>query len=267
VSHGVSADVVAIAETLNLCLPDAPGAERLVTPGWAAFVGVEVERHYNVVQRFRLAPDEVAPAVAELRALFRARGRQEVTWEVGPASTPSDLVERLLALGMTPDDEPVVAGMVLSCPLPETASDVTPDLTVQPITDFAGFRERFRIYRRCFGVGRPAATEDEIRADFERRIGREEHVRRYLAFSGGEAVAAADAIFVERAVALAGGATLPEARGKGAYRALLAARFRDAVARGTPVLVVQAGAMSRPILERLGFKTVARVRILVDRLV
>jgi NAD(P)-dependent dehydrogenase (short-subunit alcohol dehydrogenase family) len=84
--------------------------------------------------------------------------------------------------------------------------------------------------------------------------------------AGGEAVAAADAILVDGAVALCGGATLPEARGKGAYRALLAARFRDAVERGTPVLVVQAGSMSRPILERLGFDTVARVRVLVDRM-
>ena len=34
---------------------------------------------------------------------------------------------------------------------------------------------------------------------------------------------------------------------------------------GTPVLVVQAGAMSRPILERLGFEKVAWVKVLVDR--
>ena len=31
------------------------------------------------------------------------------------------------------------------------------------------------------------------------------------------------------------------------------------------VLVVQAGAMSKPILERLGFEEVARVRVLLDR--
>jgi hypothetical protein len=37
------------------------------------------------------------------------------------------------------------------------------------------------------------------------------------------------------------------------------------VARGTPALVVQAGAMSQPILERLGFQQVATMRVLVDR--
>jgi hypothetical protein len=36
------------------------------------------------------------------------------------------------------------------------------------------------------------------------------------------------------------------------------------VAAGTPVLVTQAGAMSRPILERLGFVAVCEVRALLD---
>ena len=64
---------------------------------------------------------------------------------------------------------------------------------------------------------------------------------------------------------LNGGAVLPEARGRGAYRGLVSARWDDAVARGTPALVTQAGRMSAPILERLGFREVARIKILVDR--
>ena len=70
----------------------------------------------------------------------------------------------------------------------------------------------------------------------------------YLAYVDGRAIARASASFGERAVSLFGGSTLPEARGRGAYRALVAARWEDAVARGTPALVTQAGPMSRPIL-------------------
>ena len=40
---------------------------------------------------------------------------------------------------------------------------------------------------------------------------------------------------------LYGGATLPEARGRGAYRALVRARWDEAVARGTPALLTQGG--------------------------
>ena len=50
----------------------------------------------------------------------------------------------------------------------------------------------------------------------------------------------------------------------GAYRALVAARAREAADRGTPVLVTHAGQMSRPILERLGFKPVSRIDRLLD---
>jgi hypothetical protein len=255
-------DVLAIAETLNLCLPAPPGQERIVTPRWAAFVGEQPDRYHNLVQRFRLSPEEVAPAVAEIRALFRARGRTEVTWEVGPSSTPTDLLDRLAALGMTPDDEPEVAGMVLRRPLPDTPVDVS----VAPVTDFAGFFAHAVIFRRCFGHGAPDPSEEEVARDFERCWGRDDDPQRLLAFAEGKPVAAANAVLVAGAVVLCGGATLPEARGKGAYRALIAARFRAAVERGTPVLVVQAGHMSRPILERLGFERVATVRVMLDRL-
>ena len=65
-------------------------------------------------------------------------------------------------------------------------------------------------------------------------------------------------------MALFGGSTLPEARGRGAYRALVAARWEDAVARGTPALVTQASPMSRPILRQLGFRELCEIRILLD---
>ena len=45
---------------------------------------------------------------------------------------------------------------------------------------------------------------------------------------------------------------------------LVAARWRDAVERGTPLLVTQAGRMSQPILERVGFRRVCEIRILLD---
>lgn len=64
---------------------------------------------------------------------------------------------------------------------------------------------------------------------------------------------------------LIGGGVLEHARGGGVYRALVRARWDDAVAAGTPALVTQAGALSRPILERLGFEAVAEIEILLDR--
>lgn len=53
-----------------------------------------------------------------------------------------------------------------------------------------------------------------------------------------------------------GGATLPEWRGRGLYRALTAARAASAVRRGIRYLHSDCTAMSRPILERSGLRAV-----------
>jgi hypothetical protein len=56
---------------------------------------------------------------------------------------------------------------------------------------------------------------------------------------------------------LYGGGTRAAFRGRGLYRALVAARARDALRSGARYLVVDALPTSRPILERLGFQRVA----------
>jgi GNAT superfamily N-acetyltransferase len=61
-----------------------------------------------------------------------------------------------------------------------------------------------------------------------------------------------------------GGGVVPQARGRGVYRALVEARWEDAVAAGKPALCTQAGRMSRPVLEPLGFLAVAEQEVLLD---
>ncbi len=56
---------------------------------------------------------------------------------------------------------------------------------------------------------------------------------------------------------LYGGGTLAEYRGRGFYRAVLAARARDAISAGAANLIVDALPTSQPILERLSFRKVA----------
>jgi predicted acetyltransferase len=63
---------------------------------------------------------------------------------------------------------------------------------------------------------------------------------------------------------LGGSGVLPEARRSGAYRALVRVRWERAVELGTPILVIHAGAMSRPILERCGFESVCHLDLLED---
>ena len=61
-----------------------------------------------------------------------------------------------------------------------------------------------------------------------------------------------------------GGDVAPSARRRGVYRALVHARWEHAVARGTPLLVVQAGRMSAPVLTGLGFQSHGMLQLFVD---
>ena len=247
----MSIDVVEIAENANTYTPLGPEDERIVTDRYVLWMGSGDAPGWNVAQRFRLAADEVDDVRAEIHEHLRAKGRLGCTWEIGTHATPLDLVDRLLALGLVDDEPtPLAVGMVLT----EAPAHARADVEVRRAETDEEHLAAARIAAIAFGSPLPSEPPKE----------RDPHNPVYLAFVDGEPVARGSASFGEHAVSLFGGSTLPEARGRGAYRALVAARWEDAVARGTPVLVTQASPMSRPILARLGFREVCEIRILLD---
>ena len=244
-------DLVEAAENANTYTPLGPLDERDETGRYVLWMGRGDEPGWNVAQRFRLREDEIDEARSEIHARLRSRGRSACTWEVGSHATPHDLVDRLLERGLVDDSTPFAVGMVLTGPPAGSGADIEVRRAVTPEDRLAAAR----IAAVAFSMPEPAAAPDES----EDR----DNVH-YIALIDGEPVARATASFSAYGATLFGGATLPEARGRGAYRALVAARWDDAVQRGTPALVTQAGPMSRPILARLGFREVCEIRILLD---
>jgi hypothetical protein len=245
--------LIELAENANTYTPLAPTDVRVANDRYVLWMGSGDEPGWNVAQRFRLHEAEVEEVRAELHESLRARGRPGLTWEVGTHATPGDLVERLLELGLVDDEPtPLAIGMVLA----ESPAAPPPDVEVRRAETPEERLASSRIAAIAFGG--PVPTEPPPPSD-------DVNNAVYLAFVDGEPVARASAAFGSRAVSLFGGSTQPEARGHGAYRALVAARWEDAVARGTPVLVTQAGPLSRPILARLGFREVCEIRILLDK--
>jgi GNAT superfamily N-acetyltransferase len=241
--------ILEVAENANTYTPLGADDERIVTERYVLWLGPRDGPPWNVAQRFRLQADEVEPVRAEIHSHLRRRGRTACSWEVGSHATPADLVERLHALGL--EDQELAIGMVLTEPPAQSAPGVEVRRAETPDQLLAAAR----IAAIAFGGPVPS----EAPAPDPNNVV-------YVAYADGEPVARASASFSEHGVTLFGGATLPEARGRGAYRALVGARWEDAVARGTPALITQAGPMSRPILARLGFREVCEIRILLDRL-
>jgi hypothetical protein len=249
-----------LAENANTYTPLAADEERVVCDRYVISFGAGSDPHFAVVQRLRLGDVDIDDAVSEIRALVASRGRPACTWEIGDSATPADLVAQLLARGCEPDREPLAIGMVLTEPPADTSASVT----ARGVETLAEYEAAIRIAHTAFEM--PTQSTEEALARAARDFGLEgSGWRTYLAFLDGRPIARATAQFTDHGVLLFGGATLPDARGRGAYRALVRARWDDAVARRTPVLVTHAGSMSRPILRSLGFREVAQIRILLDR--
>jgi hypothetical protein len=242
-----------LAENANTYTSLGPTDVRIANDRYVLWMGQGDEPGWNVAQRFRLQADEVEEVRAELHKILRKRGRTGLTWEIGTHATPGDLTDRLLALGLVDDEPtPLAVGMVLTDPPPASP----PGVEVRRAETAEERLASARIAAIAFGG--PVPTEPPPPSDDPNNVV-------YLASFDGRPVARASASFGEQAVSLFGGSTLPEARGRGAYRALVAARWEDAVARGTPALVTQASPMSRPILSSLGFREVCEIRILLDK--
>ena len=235
------------------------GLERILTDRYCLLFGPSPSS--TLVSRLRLDPDEIPETIREVREAVAAHGHREAVWRVGSSATPVDLVDRLVAHGLVPCDlpgqEPHVTSMVLTEEPP-----LVEGVDVRRVADADELALASRISATTLG-------EEHEEEDWQRQFAAEQagHLpRMYLAFVDGEPVGAARALFEEGlpAVMLISGGVLAEARGRGAYRALVRARWEDAVEAGQPALIVHAGAMSRPILERLGFHVAAEQEVLVD---
>lgn len=242
---------VELAENPNTYTPLGPNTERIVTDRYVLWIGRMPT--WNVAQRFAMRHEEIDEVIEEIRTQLRERGRPSCAWEIGSHAKPPDLPEQLLARGFSDDEHtPLAIGMAL-IEEPPSAPD---DVEVKIVETDDEYWESERIAQVAFGE--EVATERHAYVPAPANP-------IYIALIDGRIVARASAAHGEHGVTLFGGATLPEARGRGAYRALVAARWRAAVERGTPLVVTQAGEMSRPILARLGFREVGTVRALRDR--
>ena len=245
-----------IAEYPNSFGPLGPNSERIETDRYTLCMGPG--KTWNTVQRQRMRPDEIDDVLDETRSLLRERGRTKTQWEVGSSAEPPDLVEQLLERGLTWDKEPYAVALVLTTEPPRAAAR---DRRA-PRRDVRRVRRGER--RAVGGVRACRTTRSMRRARCSPKTWQDTVNVMHAAWLDGELVAAGTSAPTEHGLLLYGGATAPHARGRGAYRALLNARWQEAVGNGTPALITQGGAMSRPILERLGFERVGEIHMLLD---
>lgn len=213
----------------------------------------------------RIEESRIEHVVDAVRRSLVAERRERAVWLVPEAAFPDGLAQRLLMLGMRPYDGPGGEAHEAHMACLGEPPPGPPEIVVRPAETFDEYLAALLVVPEAFGMDEQARKAHEELAEhlwpFQSEPG---SIHTFVALADGEVVAFAGARYGRAAVYLAGGGTRPDHRGRGAYRALVRARWDAALSRGTPVLTVTAGSMSRPILERLGFSIVGWSDSLLD---
>lgn len=221
-----------------------------------AAVGVTVERvgrvvrltgGFNFISAWTLTRETVVEEVAAQAAEFRRRG-EALIWRVYSHDGPAELPAALAANGF----EAEAPGTLMFFDLTHTqdAADAPGVEVLRRVRNLAALDD--------FAWASDTAFEDDEasrrKGDYAERLGDPE-LALFVAYVDG-AVAASARVETQpgRPFALMfGGGVAPAHRGRGAYRALVAARATEARRRGAAYLSTEAQETSRPILQKLGF--------------
>ncbi|MDX1523369.1 MAG: GNAT family N-acetyltransferase [Anaerolineae bacterium] len=203
----------------------------------------------NQVVYSRLDEDELDAVIREQITYFR-QFDQPFSWQVYDHDKPPGLKEHLVKHGFVTDDDPD-AMMVLD------TEDVPPQLLAPVRLDIRRLTERIhlddvtRIEAEVWG-GDFAWLKERLGAHLEVP----DYLSVYVAYVEGQPACSGWIYFHPNShfAGLFGGATVPEHRSRGLYRAVLAVRVQEAIRRGYRFLTTGASPMSRPILELNGFR-------------
>ncbi len=150
---------------------------------------------------------------------------------------------------------------VLARPLDGPVDLEAPDVELRWDTDLETFADVMRVGGAVFGGD--DVDDETIASEFAGEAGKVERGvgGSVAAYVEGRAIGTAGLTMADQDARLWGGAVLPEARGRGIYRAMLQERFRYAHEHGGRLALVKARVdSSAPTLRRAGFEKVGQER-------
>lgn len=216
---------------LTLCLNSAPS----LFGGWILYTRLTAETADDVIRR-------------QIQAMTGAGRRWE--WKVYGHDMPPDLKERLIAHGFEAEEPEALLALDLAEAPARLWEPVAAD--VRRITEPQGIDDVMRVKEAVW-----SESNDDLAQELRRDLAEEpQHLSVYVVYDHGQPVSSAWIRFHDgRAFAdLWGGSTVEEHRGRGFYTALVATRAQEARSRGFRFLTIDASVMSRPILEKVGFR-------------
>lgn len=210
------------------------------------------EPHLNVVPRTRASATRLPALVQEV---VEAHARVQSRWHVADTIDVRPLEVELDGAGYVPQERHFACVVQVDGFRPRPSSGAR----VERVRDDRGLDDRISVAERAFGVALPR-TEEERRIELEQATSPRSRVHRFVAYDDADAPISSGALTVFRELSLGflwGGGTIPEARGRGSYSAVVAARIALARDLGLRWVGVYARTdTSAPIVERQGLARV-----------
>jgi GNAT superfamily N-acetyltransferase len=254
-----------LAEEPDYLVTDVPPpTRRIITPRFTLTLSPSPTQ--STTSRIRTTVDELDATLDEVRHVVREAGFVRNVWHVGPSCRPDGLERLLFERGFVPAVRPPYESISTAMALatPPAISPASDGLEVRLVRNVDEYREAIRIAMEAFNEPPEdaAAWYEAVPSLWAAHDG----VNRYthLAFLDGRPVGFGFAAAARGGVLLGGSGVLASARGRGVYRALVGARWDEARRLGHQGVVIHAGSMSRPVLERCGFEAVCKVAACED---
>jgi GNAT superfamily N-acetyltransferase len=237
------ADLLALYDQYERFLATFPGLRREELPQVARHL--DLIGHSGTVIHSRLATETADAAIEEQIAYFQSVG-QDFEWKAYAHDQPPDLLERLAAHGFELDETEAILVIDVHDP---PAALLAATANVTRLHQLDDLRAVSSIKQQVGGD----QMVDQLAYEMEHAP---DYLSVYMAYAEDVPAACGWIRFPEASpfASLWGGTTLPEQRNRGLYTALLAARVQEARDRGWRYVTVDAGHMSRPILEKRGFR-------------
>ena len=204
--------------------------------------------HHSVIYSSLTERDADAVILQEIE--YHRRLGVGFEWKLFAHDDPEDMVHRLLRHGFRIG--PLEAVLVFDLSQKSDWIDATDTSGVQRVDRLEQILEFQQVLEDAFGRG-----NDFIVGQLTEAVrSRSTHHRGYITYVEGEPASIGRLYTHPESwfAGLYGGGTRHSFRRRGAYRAIVAARARDAVAQGARYLLVDALPQSRVILERIGFE-------------
>jgi GNAT superfamily N-acetyltransferase len=179
---------------------------------------------------------------------------QPFEWVVYDYDQPENLIERLIAHGFAPDDDPE-ADMVLDIQKAPAELLKPSEFDIRQITQREQLDDVVSVEQQVLG-----ADFSWLKGRLADHLSVPGYLNVYVGYINDIPVTTAWIYFHPNNpfAGLFGGSTLPEYRQRGLYTALVGIRLEAAKERGYSYLTTGASEFSRPILEKNGFVQISR---------